>query len=89
MVTDGARYDPVFMRLGITHIVRCYRMRNRVERWIQKLKRRIDTFYASFTGHDIATTNNWFRQFDWVWNVCLRERCHHEPGDMLVWLERD
>ena len=25
---------------------------------LQELKRRIDTFYASFTGDDVATTNN-------------------------------
>lgn len=46
-------------------------MRNRIERWIQELKRRIDTFYASFTGNDVAPTNNWLRQFAWVWNTCL------------------
>ena len=46
-------------------------MRNRIERWVQELKRRINTFYASFTGHDVTTTNNWLRQFAWVWNVCL------------------
>jgi len=25
---------------------------------MQELKRKIDTFYASFTGHDVVTTNN-------------------------------
>ena len=40
-------------------------------RWIQELKRRIDTFYASFTGHEVETTNNWLNQFAWTWNVCL------------------
>jgi len=38
---------------------------------IQDLKRRIETFYVSFTGHDVETTNNWLRQFAWVWNVYL------------------
>ena len=71
VVTDGARYGPVFTHLAITHIVRRHSVRNRVERWIQELKRRIDTFYASFTGHDVTTTNNWLRQFGWVWNACL------------------
>ena len=71
VVTDGASYGPVFTGLGITHIVRPHGMRNRIERWIQELKRRIDTFYASFTGHDVDTTNNWLRQFGWVWNACL------------------
>jgi len=46
-------------------------VRNRVERWIQELKRRIETFYASFTGYNVETTNNWLRQFAWAWNVCL------------------
>jgi transposase-like protein len=71
VVTDGARYGSVFTRFGITRIVRRHSIRNRVERWIQELKRRIDTFYASFTGLDVATTNHWLRQFAWVWNVCL------------------
>jgi putative transposase len=71
VVTDGATYGPVFTHLGITQIVRRHSVRNRIERWIQELKRRIDTFYASFTGHDVVTTNNWLRQFGWVWNACL------------------
>jgi len=62
---------PVFTPLGVTHIVRRHSVRNRIERWIQELKRRINTFYASFTGNDVVTTNNWLRQFGWVWNVCL------------------
>jgi transposase-like protein len=70
VVTDEARYGPVFDHLSITHVVRRHSIRNRIERWIQELKHRIDTFYASFTGHDIATTNTWLRQFAWVWNVC-------------------
>jgi hypothetical protein len=49
VVTDGASYGPVFTTLGITHIVRRHSVRNRIERWIQELKRRIDTFYGSFT----------------------------------------
>ena len=71
VVTDGASYGPVFTHLGITHVVRRHSVRNRVERWSQELKRRLDAFYASFTGHDVATTNNWLRQFGWVWNACL------------------
>lgn len=71
VVTDGASYGPVFTTLGITHIVRRHSVRNRIERWIQELKRRIDTFYASFTGNNVVTTNNWLRQFGWVWNACL------------------
>lgn len=46
-------------------------MRNLIERLLQELKRRIDTFYASFTGHDVVITNNGLRQFGWVWNACL------------------
>lgn len=64
VVTDRASYGPVFTTLGITHIVRRHSIRNRIERWI-------DTFYASFTGHTVETTNNWLRQFAWTWNVCL------------------
>lgn len=71
VVTDEARYGPVFTRLGVTHIVRRHSIINRVERWIQELKRRIDTFYASFTGLNVATTNHCLCQFAWVWNVCL------------------
>jgi transposase-like protein len=71
VVTDGASYGPVFTTRGITRIIRRHSVRNRIERWIQELKRRIDTFYASFTGNDVTTTNSWLRQFAWVWNVCL------------------
>lgn len=71
MVTDGASYGPVFTSLGITHIVHGHSVRNRVERWIQELKRRIDAFYAYFTGDGVAMTNNWLTQFARTWNVCL------------------
>jgi transposase-like protein len=71
VVTDGASYGPVFTRLGITHIVRHHSVRNRIERWIQELKRRINTFYASFPGPSVDTTNNWLRQYAWTWNACL------------------
>ena len=71
VVTDGATYGPVFTPLGVTRIIRRHSVRNRIERWIQELKRRIDTFYASFTGHEVETTNNWLKQFAWTWNVCL------------------
>ena len=71
VVTDGGTYGPVFTPLGVTRIIRRHSVRNRIERWIQELKRRIDTFYASFTGHDVETTNNWLKQFAWTWNVCL------------------
>ncbi|HET7322878.1 MAG TPA: IS6 family transposase [Halococcus sp.] len=71
VVTDGASYGPVFTKLGVTRVIRRHSVRNRIERWIQELKRRIDTFYASFTGDDVVTTNNWLRQFGWVWNTCL------------------
>lgn len=70
-VTDDATYGPAFDRLGITRIVRRHSIRNRIERLIQELKRRIDTFHASFTGPTVTTTNNWLRQFAWVWNHCL------------------
>lgn len=75
VVTDEASYGPVFTRMGVTRIIRRYNMRNPIERWIQVLKRCIDTFYASFTGHDLVTTNSWLRQFAFVWNVCLSYRC--------------
>ncbi|WP_435186695.1 IS6 family transposase [Halobellus sp. EA9] len=71
LVTDDASYGSAFTAEGVTHIVRRHSVRNRVERWIQELKRRIETFYASFIGYDVETTNNWLRQFAWVWNVCL------------------
>jgi transposase-like protein len=67
VVTDGASYGRVFTKLGITHNVRRHSVRNRIERWIQEVKRRIDTF----TGNNVATTNNWLRQFAWTWKVCL------------------
>jgi len=63
VVTDGAKYGPVVDHLKITHIVRHHSVRNRVERWIEELKRQIDTFNALFTEHDITTTNNWPSQF--------------------------
>ena len=71
MVIDGVRYGPVFTQFGVTRVIRRHSVRTRIERWIQELKRRIDTFYASFTGNDVATTNNWLRQFGWVWNAYL------------------
>ena len=72
VITDGATgYGAAFGRLRIHHEVLVHGVRNRVERWIQKLKRRIDTFYASFTGHTVEPTHNWLRQFKWFWNHCL------------------
>ena len=71
MVTDGATYGPVLTDLGIMRIIRRNSVRNHIERWIQELKRRINTFYALFTGYDIVTTDNWLRQFGWVWNASL------------------
>ena len=71
MVTDGGSYDRVFTKLGVTQLIRPHSGRNRIERLIQELKRRIDTFYALFTGYTVETTNNWLRQFAWVWNGCL------------------
>lgn len=71
VVTDGASYGPIFTKLGVIRIIRRHSIRNRIERWIQELKRRIDTLYASFTGDDVVTMNNWLRQFGWVWNTCL------------------
>jgi transposase-like protein len=64
IVTDGTTYGPDFARLGIKQIIRRHSVRNHIERWIQELKRRIDTFYASFTGHSVETTNNWLCQLD-------------------------
>jgi hypothetical protein len=46
-------------------------VRNRIEHLIKELKRRIGTFYASFSGTDIATINDWLRQFASIWNVYL------------------
>jgi transposase-like protein len=71
VVADNASYGSAFTKGGVTHVVRRHSVRNSIERWIQELKRRIETFYASFTGYDVETTNNWLRQFAWVWNVCL------------------
>lgn len=51
VVTDEASYGPVFTQTGIMQIIRGHSLRNHIERWIQELKRRIDAFYASFTGH--------------------------------------
>ena len=53
VVTDGASYGSIFTKLGITQIVRRHSMRDHIERFLQELKRRINTFYTSFTGHDI------------------------------------
>ena len=55
----------------MTQIIRRHSVKNRIERRIQELKRRIEAFYASFTGNDIVTTNNWLRQFAWICNVYL------------------
>jgi transposase-like protein len=71
VVTDDASYGSAFSKEGVTHVVRRHSVRNHIERWIQELKRRIEAFYTSFTGYDVDTTNNWLRQFAWVWNVCL------------------
>lgn len=72
VITDGAReYGATFRRLRIRHVVIRHGIRNRIERWIQELKRRIDVFYASFSGRGVATTNQWLRQFSWFWNTCL------------------
>ena len=71
VVTDDATYGPAFDRLGSTRIIRHHGIRNRIERWIQERNRRIETFYASFTGPTVETTNNWLRKFPWVWNPCL------------------
>lgn len=69
MVTDDASYGSAFTEEGVTHAVCRHTVRNRIERRFQEFKRRIKTFYASFTGYDVETTNNWLRQFIWVWNV--------------------
>lgn len=72
VITDAAReYGPVFEELDIERRVISHGVRNRVERWIQELKRRIDTFYASFTGASTTPTQRWLRQFAWFWNACL------------------
>lgn len=66
-----ASTEPHFRRLRIRHVVLPHGIRNRVERWFQELKRRIDAFYASFSGKDVTTTNQWLRQFSRLWNTCL------------------
>ena len=72
VITDAASgYGAAFSRLRIRHRVLTHGSRNRVERWIQELKRRIDAFYASFTGKTVEPTHNWLRQFVWFWNRCL------------------
>jgi transposase-like protein len=72
VITDGARgYGAAFGRLRIRHVVRVLGVRNRIGRCMQELKRRIDTFYASFTGNSVESTHNWLRQFTWFWNHCL------------------
>lgn len=68
VVTDGGSRRRLH-RLCITWI-RQHGFRNRIELWIQELKRRIDTLYASFPGNGVATMNNWLRQFAWTWNAC-------------------
>lgn len=75
MVTNDASYGSASTEEGATQVVRRHSVRNCIEWWIQELKRRIDAFYASFTGHDVEIINNWLRQFAWVWNVCLTYRC--------------
>jgi len=71
VVTNGANYRSVSTNQGVTRIVRRRAVRTRIERWIQESKRRINPFYASFTGHDGDTTNDWLRQFARVSDVCL------------------
>ena len=68
-VTDVDEAEDVLDVLSATTIRR-HSVGNRIERWIQELKRRTDAFYASFTGHDVETTNNWLKQFAWTWTVC-------------------
>lgn len=72
IVTDGAvGYGGAFDQLRINHVILKHDIRNRIERWFQELKRRINTFYASFNGKNVETTQNWLRQFIWFWNYCL------------------
>jgi transposase-like protein len=72
VITGGATgYGAAFSRLRIRYRVLVYGSRNRIERWIQEFKRRIDTFYASFTDDTVEPTHNWLRQFTWLWNHCL------------------
>lgn len=59
MEKDAASYGQAVTRFGVTRIVRRHRVRNRVERWIQELEHRIDTFYVPFKGHDVITANDW------------------------------
>jgi len=62
VITDGATgYGAAFGRLRLRHEVLVHGVRNSVERWIQELKRRIDTFSASFTGHSVDSARNCFR----------------------------
>jgi transposase-like protein len=42
VVKDWAIYGPVLSTLSITCIIRHHSVRNRIERWIQELNRRID-----------------------------------------------
>ena len=66
VITDGTPgYGATSGRLRIGHEVLAHGIRNPVERWIQELKRRINTFYASFTGYTVEPTHNWLRQFVW------------------------
>ena len=75
VITDGATgYGTGRRPLRIHHEVHAQDVRNRVGRCIQKLKRRIDTFYASVTGHTVEATHNWLRQFVWFWNHCLSQQ---------------
>ncbi|MDY6775054.1 MAG: IS6 family transposase [Halobacteria archaeon] len=72
VVTDNAvGYGAAFQRLSIQQYVIHTGVRNRIERWFQELKRRINAFYASFTGKSVEPTQNWLRQFAWFWNNCL------------------
>ena len=58
VVTDGATGYGIGL-LRIRHDVFVHGVRNHTERWMQELKRCIDTFYASSTGYTVKPTHDW------------------------------
>jgi transposase-like protein len=72
IVTDDAQeYGDAFVDAGVFHVVFRLGPRTRIERWFQELKRRLNVFYASFSGSSVDPTRDLLRQFVWFWNECL------------------
>jgi transposase-like protein len=66
VVTDDAQeYGDAFVDADVFHVVFRHGPRTRIERWFQEMKRRLNVFYASFSGSSVDPTRDLLRQFVW------------------------